>query len=461
MIDTKEEMFVSLIKKAKQKNNERQLVSMTEMVNDLSIIHFFEAAKYMNENRYFWMSAAKDFSFAGVGSAFVSTSDTGDAFEQTKNCWEQLVRDAVIHNPYKEKGTGIVNVGGFTFDPKKPKTDVWKDYADGHFVIPTFLLTKVNGKTYLTTTIRVTEEMDSNQVVEDLSVKASRLMSERVNLPKQAEVIQKNELAVSEWSETVKRARKEIRLQRAKKIVIAREMRIQMNKGAEISTLLNELINNQSDCYIFAYEQNDSCFVGATPERLVKITGDELLSTCLAGTFPRGKTIEEDLMIRNNLLHDAKNLEEHAYVVDMIRKSITPYCATVHIEKKPVVLPLKNLQHLYTPVKARLKRTTSVLDIVKRLHPTPALGGEPADVSLSFIREYESLDRGWYGAPIGWMDSNANSEFIVAIRSGLFQGNEASLFAGGGIMKDSEMDLEYEETIVKFSPMLQAMGDKG
>src|SRR5699024_8505537 len=168
------------------------------------------------------------------------------------------------------------------------------------------------------------------------------------------------------------------------------------------------------------------------------LEGNRLLSTCLAGTAPRGETKEEDESIQHALFNDDKNREEHAYVVQMIKESMEPYCTDIHIPEEPVLYPLKNLQHLYTPVSATLNSTNSVFDIIQSLHPTPALGGVPKKESLAFIRKHEQLDRGWYGAPIGWLDSNQNSEFVVAIRSGLIKGKDISLFAGCGVMRDSD-----------------------
>ena len=110
--------------------------------------------------------------------------------------------------------------------------------------------------------------------------------------------------------------------------------------------------------------------------------------------------------------------------------------------------------------RSTLKKQVSIFEIVKQLHPTPALGGEPREESLAFIREHESLDRGWYGAPVGWLDSNDNGEFVVAIRSGLIKPLEASLFAGCGVMGDSDPEMEYEETNVKFMPMLHMLEDE-
>src|SRR5699024_4598460 len=127
--------------------------------------------------------------------------------------------------------------------------------------------------------------------------------------------------------------------------------------------------------------------------------------------------------------------------------------------KTPTVHPLKNLQHLYTPVRATLRDDCTIFDIIKRLHPIPALGGEPRDEALAFIRQYESLDRGWYGAAVGWLDDQHNGAFVVGIRSSLIQQDEASLFSGCGIMKDSDPAVEYEETSIKFLPMLNVLED--
>src|SRR5699024_12812328 len=120
----------------------------------------------------------------------------------------------------------------------------------------------------------------------------------------------------------------------------------------------------------------------------------------------------------------------------------------------------RNLSQQYTQVIATLPDDHSVFDVMKTLHPTPAVGGAPKERALDFIREDEELDRGCYGAPVGWLDSNQNSEFAVAIRSGLVQQDEASLFAGCGIMRDSDAEMEYEETNVKFLPMLNVLEDK-
>ena len=142
----------------------------------------------------------------------------------------------------------------------------------------------------------------------------------------------------------------------------------------------------------------------------------------------------------------------------MIAQTFAQNCVAYKVPSHPKLLKIRDIQHLYTPVEGQLKDNTTILQLIKSLHPTPALGGVPRKEALSIIRTYESINRGLYAAPIGWLDAEGNGEFAVAIRSATLQGNRAYLYAGGGIVADSNSQSEYEETLVKFRPMLRALG---
>ena len=227
------------------------------------------------------------------------------------------------------------------------------------------------------------------------------------------------------------------------------------------ASILSRLQKEQPTSYLFAIKNENDCFLGATPERLVKRHDGKFYSTCLAGSIRRGKTKEEDDQLGNELLNDKKNLHEHAVVVHMIKDAMAACCEEVIASDQPQLYKVKDIQHLYTPVVGKAKEGVSLLQMVKKLHPTPALGGYPKEEAIKKIREVEHLDRGWYAAPVGWIDFAGNGEFAVAIRSGLLQGKEASLFAGCGIVGDSDPITEYNETLMKFRPMLSALGGKG
>src|SRR5690606_33750780 len=156
------------------------------------------------------------------------------------------------------------------------------------------------------------------------------------------------------------------------------------------------------------------------------------------------------------LLSNAKERQEHDVVRRAIVESLPGPCEEVSAEESPTVLTLPNVHHLYTAVRARLRPGSSPLHVVRALHPTPAVGGYPRDRALDFIREHEELDRGWYAAPIGWIQRD-RSDFAVALRSALIRGRELSLYAGCGVMADSDPELEFAETLLKLRPMKAAL----
>jgi isochorismate synthase EntC len=158
------------------------------------------------------------------------------------------------------------------------------------------------------------------------------------------------------------------------------------------------------------------------------------------------------------LLSSTKDLAEHSAVRDALFNSLSEISDDVEAAETPSLLTLPNLHHLHTPVRARLREGHSLLDVVARLHPTPAVGGTPREAALRFIRNHEQLDRGWYAAPIGWIGQESG-EFGVALRSAVIAGPQATLFAGCGIVADSDPALEYMESVLKLRPMQTAISE--
>lgn len=464
MIQTKEyhvEKWIDQAIEEVSRTNDVHLISMTKQIESIDLLRLFEGAKQAGRDRTYWSSTDDDFTIVGIGSAYEIAAQ-GNHFEETKRAWQALLKRSFIHNPFEVAGTGVLALGGMTFDPNKEQTSLWEKFGQSLFVVPIYTVVQHQETFYFTYTQTVDEDSVKGDIAQHISNAEEQIIewAKTVHDSVHVEVIEKEEIAAKKWIEDVKQAIDDIQAEKANKIVLAREMRIQLNRQAEVGQMLKKLHHLQTNCYIYAFERGSDCFIGATPERLVRIDGDQLLSTCLAGTAPRGKTAEVDEEIRTGLLNDPKNLEEHAYVVQMITDAIRPYCINVKTAEGPVVRPLKNVQHLYTPVTAHVKKGYHLFDFVEQLHPTPALGGVPTDVSLAFIRKQESLDRGWYGAPIGWLDSNQHGEFAVGIRSALVQNDVVSLFAGCGIMKDSDPLEEFEETSIKFLPILSVLEDE-
>ena len=463
MIELKEMTLKSLLNKAKEKVNKTENIryaSYTKEISRYDLVNIFKRARSIKDDRTFWHSYVDDFTIVGIGKMTVISGDE-NSYDEINKQWRSCIDRSSIYNPSNQLGTGMITMGGLAFDYKKERTKLWENYSNYELIIPKLTFSQYAGKAFVTANFKVTEESVVEDEIAEMESLIDMLLNKQMDFTiKAREVKSKVEIEPDEWKETVGQARDEIIAEKAKKIVLAREMRLTFKERLIIGDVLEKLLETQPNSYVFAIEKGDDCFVGATPERLVKVEGNKLLSTCLAGTAPRGKTTEEDRVIAHNLLNDSKNREEHDYVVQMIKGSIASSCEAIHIPSEPIIYPLRNLQHLYTPVTAKIKKNYTLIDLVRKLHPTPALGGLPNDVAMEFIRKNEILDRGWYGAPVGWMDDRWNGEFAVAIRSGLIQSNEASLFAGCGVMKDSEPELEYEETNVKFLPMLNVLEEK-
>lgn len=459
MVELQEKTLESLLNQVKinaTKYNQRFYASYTQEMTSTQLVDVFKRARGLEENRSFWHSYSDNFTSVGIGEMAVISSEDG-SFETINEDWKEIIDQTTIYNPYKKIGSGMLAMGGLAFDPKKEKTKLWEKYPTYELIVPKIVITQQE-ETYLTINLAVEAKSNIAKMTEETMQLIDLLLTKEMDFSIQARpVINKHEIEPEEWKESVEHARQAIIEEKAKKIVLAREIRLTFDEQIIVGDVLEKLIETQPNSYIFAIEKETDCFVGATPERLVKVTGNELLSTCLAGTAARGQTKEEDDKLAKDLLEDSKNREEHDYVVQMIKGSIDSYCENINIPEEPIIYPLRNLQHLYTPVTANLKPGYTIIDLVQKLHPTPALGGLPNEAALQFIRDYERLDRGWYGAPVGWLDDRFNGEFAVAIRSGLIQANEASLFAGCGVMKDSDPELEYEETNVKFLPMLNVL----
>ncbi|OCA91473.1 isochorismate synthase [Bacillus sp. FJAT-27225] len=439
------------------------LVSEISRIESLEPLSFFANGKesFLGE-RFYWKSPGEEFCLAGLGIAAQLGSDKTDTrFLHINKQWEMLVHDSIVIGSSSSEGVGPLMFGGFTFDPHKEKTALWSKYQDALFHIPRFMITVLkNNEVYFTTNIMCTRH-DGVSLFNKVASEREALLTiamERMK-SKNAPLVDMEEIDPTNWKKTVETVANDLKNGGPlKKVVLARELRLRFNRPIDTGTILENLQKQQKSSYIFSFESGGDSFIGGSPERLVKKAGPKVLSACLAGSIPRGKTEEEDKKLGSLLLSDEKNLSEHQYVVDMIREALEETCEIVAIPEKPQLMKVRDIQHLYTPAEGIAKKGTSLLQLVERLHPTPALGGLPKKLAVEKIREVEVLDRGLYAAPVGWMDYFGNGEFAVAIRSGLIQGKEASLFAGCGIVANSDVESEYLETGLKFRPMLSALG---
>lgn len=258
------------------------------------------------------------------------------------------------------------------------------------------------------------------------------------------------------WAAGVGAALDAIAEGRISKVVLSRRLSLQAAHPFSSKDLLVNLIDGPSRGTVIMYRYGDVFFCGCTPELLIRKRGLDVESMCLAGTISAGSTEEERARLADDLLHDQKNLREHAYVVDFIREVFKRNCHDVEIAEAPAIMSLQHIQHLYTPAKARVIEGKTLMNLMGQLHPTPALSGAPIGEALMLIRRIEPYNRGLFGGAVGYVNGEGDGEFSVALRTGVFDGECGWVYAGCGIVEGSEAESEYEEIDMKLKTVLSA-----
>lgn len=259
---------------------------------------------------------------------------------------------------------------------------------------------------------------------------------------------------VDAWMATVADATKSIAAGDFDKVVLAREVRVLADAPLPRRALLHRLRRAFPGCFTFAI----GSMVGASPELLVSRAGDTVRAHPMAGTAPRGGDPTTDARLAASLLSSTKDRAEHQITIDMVWDTLLPYCSYVDSEPEPSIVAVANVQHLASLVEGRLSHPpASVLDLVAALHPTPAVAGWPVGPALDFIAANEGIDRDRYAGAVGWLDAAGNGTWAVGIRSAIVDGPVARLFAGVGVVSDSDPEAELAETEAKFQAVLSAI----
>ncbi len=244
------------------------------------------------------------------------------------------------------------------------------------------------------------------------------------------------------------------------KIVLARAQRLTTAEPFHPLGVLNHLRQRYATCYAFSVANGrGQSFIGASPERLVRVAGGRMHTEALAGSAPRGQSASEDAAFARGLQQSEKDQREHRLVIGSIARRVADLGIALEHAPQPRLLALANVQHLHTPISATLPEGVHILDLVARLHPTPAVGGTPREAAVAAIPGLEAFPRGLYAGTCGWVDWRGGGEFFVGLRSALIDGCTATAYAGAGIVAGSDPEKEFAETELKFKALIQALTD--
>lgn len=344
-----------------------------------------------------------------------------DRFRTGSEAFHRLLQDAAVADEVDLPGTGPVLFASFTFDPQDPGSVL---------LVPSTVYGSSEGVSW-----RTQVAFEKGEAAPAPLTAAGRDCPE------------------PEWIAAVEEARAAIAAGAMEKVVLARQVTVSSDSPYDQGALIGRLRRTFPGCFTFGFEN----LVGASPELLIRRLGDVVDSIPLAGSARRGATEEDDVEIGQALWSSAKNRREHALTVTSVLERLTPYCAELVAEPEPSLLLLANLQHLSTKVQGRLSGPADALELAGALHPTAAVCGVPAGPALAFIRGAETFPRGRYAGPIGWMDRHGDGEWALALRCALVEGSDARVYAGAGIVAESNPAEELEETRLKLRAMLEVL----
>lgn len=420
---------------------------------------FLEASSAELGSGTLWVAPDGGPAFASAGAAVEIRHDGPGRFSAAS----AALRDVRARLVRSDPESVLPIIGGFAFSDYSSQAPPWHGYPGALLVVPRALLQIHDQQALLRVTICVepgSSLTETQQALDALAARA-RLWAERPlrfsPLPSRIERHPTPSRAA--WEASVATAVSVIRQGMLDKVVLARQERLLADAAFGPVSTLARLRASDAAATLFARQSGSSWFIGATPERLVRLAGERVDVSCLAGSIGIGRSPRERQRLAASLFASGKDREEHEIVVRSTMAALEEVCEDVaRLIPEPRVVAARSVQHLETPLTATLPAAGQVLDLVERLHPTPAVGGFPRALALNLIRELEEIDRGWYAAPFGWTDLNGSGEFAVALRCALVSGRAASLFAGSGIVADSIPPREYEETCLKLDAMHAALG---
>lgn len=393
---------------------------------------------------------------AAIGEAALLEASGPDRFECVARRWRELAAGAVSWSEGLEEA-GPLAVGGFSFDQASVCSPVWSGFAPASLIVPEAAITRAQGAGRVTLTA-LAHPADRPEPL--LARLEGRMAELRVAPLPSLEVdpdgacVVASAMPPEHYEAAVTRAKELIAAGDIQKIVLAREVQVHAAGEHVPAAIFDVLREAFASCFVFCVGRGEATFVGASPELLVRREGQRVSTLALAGSSRRSADPAVDAHLGEQLLRSRGYREEHAIVVRRIERALRPHSVWVAAAREPQLAQIANIQHLATPIRAQLAEPMDAIELAALLHPTPAIGGEPAADALELIPALEGVDRGWYAGPVGWTDATGDGELCVALRCALLRGSIAHCYAGNGIVKDSDPASELAETEVKLSALL-------
>jgi len=446
-----------------RRDGRRAIASVTEPIDPALDLSAAVLASRAPQDRFFCFEQPDRDGYAvcslGAAAAIEARGPGrfADAAAACRTLASRTVTDDTGSDPGRPAGAGPVFTGGFSFAPDGGSSPAWAGFAPAQLALPEVSFARRGDQARMTVSVAVESDDTAEALLARAAGRVAGLHAAALGLVDPDPVTRPRVAGAapaSHYEEAVRRAVERIRGGGLDKVVLAREVRVHAGSEIDPAPVLGALRTGFAGCYCYCTGGPEGTFLGASPELLVRRDGSRAQTVALAGTTRRSADPSVDAHLGERLRQSAKDRSEHEIVVARIERTLDPVSVWVSAAEEPMLVKVQNVQHLATPIRAQLSHSVSAIELAGRLHPTPAVGGEPTAQALSLIPALEGLDRGWYAGALGWTDLAGDGELCVALRCGLIRGATAHLYAGCGIVADSEPAAELAETEVKLAALL-------
>jgi len=430
------------------------LFSVTLAVPELQLHHL----PPLKSNWFYWGEPNQRHYLLGMGEALrLSAMGTrrlqqlSDQFERLRESWIQLDPD--------QTGLHATAFTGFAFNPDDSMVQAWEGLPNAAIFYPELLLQQTAD------TCAITFSFTHKDPLRAL-LRSQHLLQELIDSltldsdPNPVKAILSRTGATpsdDEWISQVSHATSSIRQGTLDKVVPFRRISVQSTHPFDPARLMASLDDLHPSSILFSVRLEGSTFAAATPEHLITRQGNKISCDAIGGTIKRAPNPVDDMNLGKALLSDPKSRHEHALVVKGILDSLKVHCKDLSAARDPSLKRLRNLQHLWTGISGELDSDTTLLRVANDLHPTAAVSGFPSASAERWLHDHKNNTRGWYTGAAGWLDNRGDGELAVLLRCALLNGEQAELFAGAGVTRESCPIAELQETELKFGTMLEAL----
>jgi menaquinone-specific isochorismate synthase len=383
----------------------------------------------------------------GFGTALTMEFSGPGRIDAASAAWSSLVAASTVADDVAVPGTGLMAWGTFAF--RKTSAVV------SRLLVPRYVVGTRDGLGWFTRIRSASDEADALTPARAAAILAQLGDDAHAvsTSARTAVTFSAGQLSEADFSTAVSQAVVRIEAGEVEKVVLARDITGTFAGSHNLAPSLRHLVDSYPDCWTFAV---DGLF-GSSPETLVSVHDHRVSARVLAGTARRGSDSASDLASAAALASSPKDLDEHGFATRSVIDSLEPFTAALTASDNPFTLKLPNLWHLATDISAKLTGGSTSLDLVSALHPTAAVAGTPMKVAVEVIDELEPFDRGRYAGPVGWIGSDGDGEWAIALRCAQVEGDRVTAYAGGGIVAESIPEMELAETEMKFRPIVDAL----